>query len=811
MRRPRLAFPLLLLAALAAVLMLAGLTGFTLPEFRPASLLEPKVSSRLDQAPVPVAGEPSYRRDIKPLLDRRCVVCHGCYDAPCQLKMQDWSGIARGVSKDSVYASIRLEDAPTTRLGVDAQRASEWRRRGFSPVLNEQEPSPQRALSGSLLWQALLLKSANPLPDEAVLTSGDFDFSLDRSPSCPNRDAYDEYARNHPLAGMPYGLRGLEPQELQTIARWLQAGAPDEPTEPLPAAIDRQVQTWEAFLNGEGLKQQLVGRYLYEHLFLGHLEFEGDPGRHRFKLVRSTTPPGEPVRIVPTRRPYDDPGVARPWYRFVLDGETVLAKTHMPYVLSPARLARWRGWFIDPHYEVRALPDYLPENASNPFRSFAALPMASRYRFLLDDAGYFVMNFIKGPVCRGQIALDVIHDQFWVFFVDPAIAASDDAAQLVAREGEVIRLPAAAGPNASLLAWRDIARAEDRLLQVKSAALTERLGRPRPVTLDFVWAGDGHNRNAALTVLRHFDSASVVQGLVGPTPRSAWVIGYPLLERIYYLLVAGYDVYGNTAHQLQTRLAMDFLRMEGEANFLMLLPRAQRSALRDEWYRGVSDEVKQRVLGGPYRFDVESGLRIAPGVDARQQVFGLLRQRLAPVLAHRHDLGPLQVPDAQERDALHRLGNVTGAALQGWPEVTMLIVDPARPAPAAASAPAEALAPGRPRYYSLLRNTAHRNVSTLFLEKKMLIPAENTLTVAAGFIGAYPNAVIRLRADELPAFTVALAALRSQADYRRLADRWVLRRSDARFWATSDELMDAYQRWSPGEAGLLDLSRLENR
>ena len=47
--------------------------------------------------------------------------------------------------------------------------------------------------------------------------------------------------------------------------------------------------------------------------------------------------------------------------------------------------------------------------------------------------------------------------------------------------------------------------------------------------------------------------------------------------------------------------------------------------------------------------------------------------------------------------------------------------------------------------------------------------------------------------------------------YGKLADRWGVRRSDARFWATSDALMDAYQRWAPGEAGLLDLSRLENR
>ncbi len=60
------------------------------------------------------------------------------------------------------------------------------------------------------------------------------------------------------------------------------------------------------------------------------------------------------------------------------------------------------------------------------------------------------------------------------------------------------------------------------------------------------------------------------------TPKTAWVIDYSLLERIHYLLVAGFDVFGNVAHQLETRLYMDFLRMEGEQNFLFFLPPDER-------------------------------------------------------------------------------------------------------------------------------------------------------------------------------------------------------------------------------------------
>ena len=91
--------------------------------------------------------------------------------------------------------------------------------------------------------------------------------------------------------------------------------------------------------------------------------------------------------------------------------------------------------------------------------------------------------------------------------------------------------------------------------------------------------------NAALTVFRHVDSATVEKGLVGQPPKTAWLIGYGLLEKIHYLLVAGYDVYGNLGHQLRSRIYMDFLRMEGETHFLLMLPQEARERERRFWYR----------------------------------------------------------------------------------------------------------------------------------------------------------------------------------------------------------------------------------
>ena len=94
-----------------------------------------------------------------------------------------------------------------------------------------------------------------------------------------------------------------------------------------------------------------------------------------------------------------------------------------PDSLDAARMKRWRALLFDADFEVDALPSYDVDVASNPFVSFRAIPAPSRYRFMLDEAEFTIMGFIKGAVCRGPIALNVIDDQFWVFFVDPEVNA----------------------------------------------------------------------------------------------------------------------------------------------------------------------------------------------------------------------------------------------------------------------------------------------------------------------------------------------------------------------------------------------------
>lgn len=737
------------------------------------------------------AGGPDYWQDVNPILENRCVVCHSCYDAPCQLKLTAYEGLTRGASRDLVYDGTRLLAATPNRLFQDAALPSQWRQRGFFPMLNERDDTPEGNRDLSVLARLLELKQQHPLPQEALPAS--FDFNLDRAQQCPTIEQFDSYAQRLPLWGMPYGLPALNDAEHATLMAWIENGAPYRPRPQLTPFHLNRIGEWEAFLNGGSLKSRLMTRYIYEHLFLSHIYFE-DSGRPQFfELVRSKTPPGKPIDAIVTTRPYDDPGVERVYYRLRPHRETIVAKTHMPYRLDAARMHRWREWFLGQDYAVTQLPGYAAETASNPFVTFQAIPARSRYRFMLDEAQHTIMGFIKGPVCRGQVALNVINDHFWVFFIDPDLFSVELDTDLLATNLHDLRLPAENASNAGLLSWLAQARSEKRYLKAKVDFYNRAFASNTPLDTTTIWDGDGRNDNAALTVFRHFDSATVIKGLQGERPQTAWVVGYPLLERIHYLLVAGFDVYGNVGHQLSSRIYMDFLRMEGEFSFLALLPAADRATVRSRWYRGSTGPLEEHITQQARGFTIESAIEYRTD-DHLDELYGLLKQRVRPVLNREHDLRA-HIPDAALAHSLQRLEQVDGSAAAVLPQMLFLRIGDGRQA----------------TYVTLLHNNAHANISHLFNEEERRLPAEDTLTAAYGLVGAYPNQLLAVRRDQVETLVDTIGQLRSEQDYRALLDRFGVRRSDPAFWAYSDALHARYAEQAPIEAGVLDYNRLDNR
>jgi len=559
------------------------------------------------------------------------------------------------------------------------------------------------------------------------------------------------------------------------------------------AGIEESIARWETFFNALGLKEQLVSRYIYEHLFLGALYFEGLDDQTFFRLVRSRTPSGLPVDEIASRRPFEDPDEPAVYYRLVRRDDTRLYKTQIPYALSDARLARYRELFLQPEYVVTTLPSYKPETSANPFAAFAQLPVVSRYRFMLEEANFIMAGFIKGPVCRGQVALNVIEDRFWITFVDPESPIIQREAELLAASTDALALPAEQGSNNLLLTWRRYAKGQESYLEAKSKYLSGLAVDPGSVTLAQIWDGDGTNNNAALTVTRHFDSATVVKGLVGGEPKTAWVVGYTLLERIHYLLVAGYDVFGNVGHQLQSRLFMDFLRMEAEHNFLSFLPMARRKPLMETWYRGTDDEVKDHVYGKYAYFDQDSGLPVTTETPERE-LFQMMAERVRPVRNRSYDLD--QETEVTLRDGLSPLAAVPGTAATKMPETSYLEVQ---------------LRAGGEKYFTILRDSAHTNVAHLFNESDRRVAAEDKLVLLRGFVGAYPNALFSVREDDVPAFVAAIGALGTDESYDALRDQFGIRRTDARFWEFSDRAHAAFTKLEPLESGLFDYNRLDGR
>src|SRR5580765_3939675 len=102
--------------------------------------------ARYDRPPPARDGAPDFLRDAKPILDGRCVVCHACYDAPCQMNLASYQGLTRGASRDVVYSASRLKPSEPTRMFFDAQGNAGpdgWRAKGFQPVLNERAASAE--------------------------------------------------------------------------------------------------------------------------------------------------------------------------------------------------------------------------------------------------------------------------------------------------------------------------------------------------------------------------------------------------------------------------------------------------------------------------------------------------------------------------------------------------------------------------------------------------------------------------------------------------------------------------------------------
>ena len=755
-------------------------------------------------APVAALQTVYYRQDVQPIFDNKCAACHSCNDAPCQLKLTSWDGVTRGAAKQKVYDGTRRKDIAPTRLGIDALNTPDWRHKGFFPARYSPADGNTAPLQASLLYSMVDLGHQHPWAPNSKLPT-DIELGRGRANECPEMDEFAGYAKNRPRQGMPWAVAGLTEAEFQTLQTWVAEGSTVEPSllKPAPGEL-KAVEQWEQYLNRPGNRERLVARYLFEHLFSAHLYFPEQKQPHFFELLRSRTPAGQDLVPVASARPNDDPA-GEFFYRFRLITETIVDKTHITYALGVKRMKRFDQLFFGSPWEPGAPAGYAEADRANAFATFAAIPARARYQFMLDDAEYFVRTFIRGPVCSGQIATDVIRDQFWVMFEDPATERYVNDAAYRKQTTPLIGVP---GQDSDLLGthseWDKYRDQRNRYIAMRQAEYAR--AEPGGPGLTNLWDGDGWNRDALLTVFRHHDNAAVQRGLLGAVPETLWLMDYPLLERSYYQLAVNFNVFGNVSHQLQTRLYFDLIRNDGEYNFLRLLPRTERDKLRRAWY---ADSGKKKLFTTYAAPDDSVPTRIAyrtgdPKSEFAEKLYLHMRRVMGPPdLINRCSQGKCRV--AAETSAMQRANRAlrpfaaTPAsalpAIKLLPEIVVLRV----------SAPS-----GERLMYSLVHNRAHSNVAFLLGEDGRLEPEKDTLTILPGVLGSYPNFIFDVPIADIEAFATTLAAVTDAAQLEGVVQTWGVRRTRPDFWTVFHDLTRYGEQTDPIEAGLFDLGRYEN-
>jgi hypothetical protein len=169
------------------------------------------------KAPAPVVFQIpmrhiDYMKEVKPLLDKRCVVCHSCYNSPCQLKLDSFEGADRGATKRAVYNATRLRSMDPTRLFTDAQSTQEWRQKEFFSVTDSKASG---RLNDSIMIELLSHKMKNPK------SVGEYRPEADDLTCAGSQEELGGYLEKHPNRGMPFGFPPLKQEEFDIVAGWL--------------------------------------------------------------------------------------------------------------------------------------------------------------------------------------------------------------------------------------------------------------------------------------------------------------------------------------------------------------------------------------------------------------------------------------------------------------------------------------------------------------------------------------------------------------------------------------------------------------
>jgi len=875
--------------------------------FRPLlnSLLFLVFSASVQAAEAPV----NYLKDVQPILDQRCVACHGCYEGPCQFNAQTYEGVRRGFSPIPLYSGKRVPKTSPTRM-VDGKTLADWRNKEFYPVVaadDEELPENQKTFFASgLMYRLLEQGSSNEagkfsLADAAKL-QGLYEkderqclanaSQMDRHFSKANPYkvmSFDKYLADYKQGGMPFGLPRIASAQSEVLNRWLGQGAPGPSAEEqkvLSASKQPEaVAKWEAFFNGDSAQQRQTARYIYEHIFSATLHLDGE----YFELVRSRTKAPEAIDEIVTKTPIQAPGVDRVYYRMRKITHALVHKTANIWHLSDTKLEHLKTQFGGEWSKNPIQPPTYTSN--NMFKYFEQIPAAVRSTFLQENSRIIVGAMVQGTVCIGSRATYAIADHFWAWFLKPdmdpsvqnptlgldsisklgtapqpwepdtlagkavlKLAQSLDLSnrknvQRVARDfrlalkflrfnksedGDsalvdlIVQLKGYGMQAAEILgALHHFIESTDANQEYQAAFELElrkllAANGKQGLSLNDLWKGDGDpnfpkgNPNAWLSITRHEKSATVQFGPEGGYPQSIWVMSYSNFERLYYNLVAHFEVWESIAHKLATWRHMQYVRLEGEDLAISLMPIHQRATVRHWFTNGIggianglffplqsTERMGSLLHPIPARPSGEPSLAGRDAVTTRNNFLHELERRYKSIgeagqygaelvtadqIAFEKSLKALQNRNQIKKESevfAQYLPNISYVAVQG---------------------------PNQQAWaYTLLANRGYKSHTIVILENPEKDPRHDTLSVYRGMVGGYPHLFLSVSEKNLGQFATDIAAIRGPQSWTAFRQKYAVARNQEAIWT----FFDWFQAWkknphpgvNPSEQGISDLSQ----
>jgi hypothetical protein len=739
----------------------------------------------------------AYLDQVQPVLAERCAVCHACTNGPCQLNMTSFAALQRGVSSTNPYKWGLLDGYPT-RV-ADNRPLAEWRAKGFRSILPENGSAPDQ----SVIFQALALGDKNqPSAMSQSTWRSMAQAQNDGNLSCPaNSFEYFFFKIGNAMGGMPWALPALDAARRSVLDSWLRAGAngPSAAAQAIIANPQRTalsqmdpgalVAAWESFLDGDDLRSQLVGRYLYEHGYSANIWLTENPGEF-YRIVRSRTGAPQPIDQIETDMPQDDPGAGRVHYRLQKIDRVIEGKTHVPWELSLADLDHWRTLLLSGSWTVAALPDY---SSRNPFEVFAPIPAAARSRFMIENSRVLFAEFARGPICLVQIASWAVDEYFWIWFLkpesDPSVQTPelglDSYASFFSKDGNLVSGVPVLGDKYGEPIYR------------QAFETTLRQWKPEGLGVQDIWTGEGTNPNAWLTVHRHQYSVDVNTTMERPTtgmPRSVWLMSYANFERMYYNAVSAYKYWGSLKHQNDTFNWQSYTRTEAEDLYASLFAdQGYRTELRNRF-----TSFGGMVYNKLFTDYAEGRPSASPQYTTEDQVARALYASLGVAM------GPEDTLNHWPNDTYPSVVAPAIASASDFEAALRTLTN--RAAPFAGFLPnAVHVRLGGEQLYTLVAVRGYRNDKIAANEANCRQRDQDKMVAVRGFTAYEGHLFVDLPYANAAAFVSDLGAVHDQASWDQLQARYAIGRNSTQFWPFVDWLHHWQEQNLGSRAALMEL------